>query len=138
MPLDGEIIGVGNVVVDITDLKEAEDFRSVVVDNMAEGLYTLDTRARAVYERGRVPDARLDRRRAAQGNRCTSDPLPARRRHSLPAVRVPAAQVRTQGRAVRITDEAFTRKDGTTFPVAYSSAPLRIGQRHPRRRRRVP
>jgi EAL domain-containing protein (putative c-di-GMP-specific phosphodiesterase class I) len=35
--------------------------------------------------------------------------------------------VRNQGRTVRITDEAFTRKDGTIFPVAYSSAPLRSG-----------
>ena len=39
--VDGEIVGVGNVVVDITDRKEAMAFRQIVMDNMAEGLYTL-------------------------------------------------------------------------------------------------
>ena len=42
MRVDGEIIGVGNVVVDITERTEAMAFRQIVMDNMAEGLYTLD------------------------------------------------------------------------------------------------
>ena len=29
-----------------------------------------------------------------------------------------------QGRTLRSSDDTFTRKDGTTFPVAFSSAPL--------------
>ena len=37
-----EIVGVGNVVVDVTDRHEADEFRAVVMDNMAEGLYALD------------------------------------------------------------------------------------------------
>ena len=40
--VDGEIVGVGNVVVDITERKEATAFRQIVMDDMAEGLYTLD------------------------------------------------------------------------------------------------
>ena len=47
--VDGEIIGVGNVVVDITERKEAEEFRGVVMDNMAEGLYALDADGRVTY-----------------------------------------------------------------------------------------
>src|SRR6202042_2880165 len=47
--VDGEIIGVGNVVVDITERKEAEAFRQVVMDNMAEGLYTLDADGLVTY-----------------------------------------------------------------------------------------
>jgi EAL domain-containing protein (putative c-di-GMP-specific phosphodiesterase class I) len=35
--------------------------------------------------------------------------------------------VRTSDRAIRIVDDAFTRKDGTIVPVAYSTAPLRSG-----------
>jgi hypothetical protein len=46
----------------------------------------------------------------------------------LPAEECPLLQVRTEGRSIRITNEAFTRKDGTIFPVAYSSAPLRSGE----------
>ena len=40
--LDDEIIGVGIVVVDVTERRHAEALRATVVDNMAEGLYTLD------------------------------------------------------------------------------------------------
>jgi PAS domain S-box-containing protein len=49
VPLDGDIIGVGVVVVDITERKEADEFRAVVMDNLAEGLYTLDARGRLTY-----------------------------------------------------------------------------------------
>ena len=57
-----------------------------------------------------------------------ADPLPAGRRLAC----VPTRTARAQGphpkaRTVRVADEAFTRKDGTIFPVAYSSAPLRVG-----------
>ena len=41
-----ETIGIGIVVVDVTDRHQAEEFRSVVVDNMAEGLFTLDAKGR--------------------------------------------------------------------------------------------
>ena len=40
--LDGEIIAIGIVVVDITERRQAEEFRSVVIDRMAEGLYAMD------------------------------------------------------------------------------------------------
>jgi EAL domain-containing protein (putative c-di-GMP-specific phosphodiesterase class I) len=43
----------------------------------------------------------------------------------VPAEDCALLQVRTEGRTVRVDDEAFTRKDGSIFPVAYSSAPLR-------------
>ena len=36
--LNDEVIGIGVVVVDITDREQAEDFRAVVMQNMAEGL----------------------------------------------------------------------------------------------------
>src|SRR6476469_6567523 len=47
--IDGETVGVGNVVVDITERKEAEEFRTVVMDNMAEGLYALDADGLVTY-----------------------------------------------------------------------------------------
>jgi len=36
-------------------------------------------------------------------------------------------KVRTKGRAIRVLDDAFTRKDGSIMPVAYSAAPLLNG-----------
>ncbi len=36
--LDAEVIGVGVVVVDVTERRQAEEFRSIVLNQMAEGL----------------------------------------------------------------------------------------------------
>ena len=43
--IGSEIVGIEVVTFDVTERKEAADFRSVVMDNMAEGLYALDGRA---------------------------------------------------------------------------------------------
>jgi len=126
--IDGEIIGVGNVVVDITDRKEAEEFRAVVMDNMAEGLYALDSDGLVTYMNPA----------AASMLGWTEDELRGQPMHGtvhfqradgtkVPADECPLLEVRTHGRSIRILDDAFTRKDGSIFPVAYSSAPLRSG-----------
>jgi PAS domain S-box-containing protein len=126
--IDDEIIGVGNVVVDITERKEAEEFRAVVMDNMAEGLYALDAEGLVTY----LNPA------AASMLGWTNDELLGKSMHAtvhfqradgrkVLAEECPLLQVRTQGRSIRNLDDAFTRKDGSIFPVAYSSAPLRSG-----------
>ena len=128
VPLDGDIIGVGVVVVDITERKEAEEFRAVVMDNLAEGLYTLDAVGRVTYLNAA----------ASQMLGWTKDELLGKGMHeaihfqqhdgtALRAQDCALLKVRTQGRTIRVLDDAFTRKDGTIFPVAYSSAPLRTG-----------
>ena len=128
MRIDGEIIGVGHVVVDITERKEAEEFRAVVMDNMAEGLYALDADGLVTYMNPA----------AASMLGWTEDELRGKPMHAtvhfqradgkkIPAEECSLLQVRTQGRTIRILDDAFTRKDGSIFPVAYSSAPLRSG-----------
>jgi PAS domain S-box-containing protein len=126
--IDGEIIGVGNVVVDITERKEAEEFRAVVMDNMAEGLFALDADGLVT----------LMNPAAASMLGWTEDELRGKPMHAtihfqradgskVPAEECSLLEVRTQGRSIRILDEAFTRKDGSIFPVALSSAPLRSG-----------
>ncbi|MDQ1687602.1 MAG: hypothetical protein QOK42_577 [Frankiaceae bacterium] len=126
--VDGEIIGVGNVVVDITERKEAEEFRAVVMDTMAEGLYALDAEGLVTYMNPA----------AASMLGWTEDELRGKPMHAtshfqradgtkVPASDCPLLQVRIQGRSIRILDDAFTRKDGSIFPVAYSSVPLRSG-----------
>ncbi len=47
--LRGEIVGIGIVVIDITERRRAEEFRSVVMNQMAEGLYTLDEKGELTY-----------------------------------------------------------------------------------------
>jgi hypothetical protein len=74
--VDGEIIGVGNVVVDITERREAMAFRQIVMDNMAEGLYTLD--AEDLCQPSCLPHAGMERGRAAGPADARDDPLPGR------------------------------------------------------------
>ena len=122
------VIGIGVLVIDVTERKQAEEFRAVVMDNMAEGLYALDTDGRLMYM-NRAASAMLG---------WTEDELRGKPMHetvhfqradgsSVPAEECALLQVRTKGRSIRILDEAFTRKNGSIFPVAYSSAPLRSG-----------
>lgn len=122
------VIGIGLLVIDVTERKQAEEFRAVVMDNMAEGLFALDTDGRLMYM-NRAASAMLG---------WTEDELRGKPMHetvhfqradgsTVPAEECALLQVRTKGRSMRIVDEAFTRKNGSIFPVAYSSAPLRSG-----------
>ena len=47
----------------------------------------------------------------------------------LPEEECELLKVRTQARTVRMANEAFTRKDGSIFSVAYSAAPLVSGRK---------
>ena len=123
--VDGEIIGVGNVVVDITERKEAMAFRQTVMDNMAEGLYTLDaeglvTSVNPAASRmlGWSEEELLGQPMHETIHFQNADHQP------IPAEECSLLEVRMLGRTLRSSDATFTRKDGTTFPVAFSSAPL--------------
>jgi PAS domain S-box-containing protein len=123
-----EIIGVGNAVVEITDRKEAEEFRRIVVDNMGEGLYALDGDGCVTYANAA----------ATQMLGWTEDELRGRSMHGTvhshradamqrPPSECPILQVLTTGRPVRVSDDAFICRDGTLLPVAYSAAALGSG-----------
>jgi PAS domain S-box-containing protein len=126
--VSGEIIGIGLVVVDITERKQAEEFRSVVMDTMAEGLYVMDGEGRLLFMN-------------AAGSKMlgwTEEELRGKPVHALihfqhadgsprPEEQCDLLQVRNGGEVVVVKDDAFTRKDGTIFHVAYSAAPLASG-----------
>jgi len=126
--LDDEIIGVGFVVVDVTESRRAEAFRTAVMDNMVEGLYALDRDGRVRFAnesavellgfseaelRGKSMHALVHYQRA------DGSPLPERESMLL--------RVCSEGRTIRMADDAFTRRDGTIVPVTYSAAPLLNG-----------
>ncbi|SDY41980.1 PAS domain S-box-containing protein [Micromonospora pattaloongensis] len=126
--VEGEIVGVGIVVVDLTERKDAEAFRSVVMEKMAEGLYAQD-------DHGRLTSMN---RAASQMLGWTEAELLGRRMHDvvhfqavdgtlIPASECPMIKARGDGLPIRVEDQVFTRKDGSTFPVSYSSAPLHTG-----------
>ncbi|HVA05929.1 MAG TPA: EAL domain-containing protein, partial [Acidimicrobiales bacterium] len=126
--VDGEIIGVSNLIVEITERREDEEFRAAVMDNMAEGLITVDGDGLVKYMNNS----------ATKMLGWTENELRGKSMHTvihfqradgtlMPDDECPLLKVRTDGWDVRVADETFTREDGSTFPVAYSSAPVRVG-----------
>jgi PAS domain S-box-containing protein len=126
--LNDEVIGIGLVVIDITDREQAEDLRAVVMQNMAEGLYVMDDHGRLVFMNAA----------ATKMVGWSEDELRGKSVHS--AIHYQHAdgssfaegdcevlKVRTERRTVRMTDDSFIRRDGSIFPVAYSAAPLLSG-----------
>ena len=47
--LDKEIIGIGIIVVDVTERLQAEEFRSIAMNQMAEGMFIADHLGRMTY-----------------------------------------------------------------------------------------
>ncbi|WP_285557234.1 PAS domain-containing protein [Actinoplanes regularis] len=148
---DGEIVGVGVVVMDITARAEAEEFRSVVMDNMAEGLYTVDEYGELISMnhaassmlgwtedelRGRLVHSVVEFR-GDDGSAPAVDPAtpahravdPATPAHRAVGTATPAHRaVGTATPAHRAVGTAtVTCRDGRNLPVAYSAAPLRVG-----------
>jgi PAS domain S-box-containing protein len=127
--IEDEAIGVGVIVIDVTEREAAEDLRAAVMDNMVEGLYVLDG------------DGRLEfmNRAATRLLGWSEEELSGRSMHEAihfqnadgsphPEHECDLLRVRTEGRPVRATNEAFTRKDGTILPVSYSASPLIRGE----------
>lgn len=137
--IDGEIIGVGNVVVDITERKEAEAFRQVVMDNMAEGLYTLDAEGLVTY----VNEA-ASRMLGWSEEELLGKPMHETihfqdaDRHPIPAEACLLLEVRVQGRTLRSSDATFTPKRRVDFPGGILLRPLAQRGHHRRCRRGVP
>lgn len=127
--IEEEVIGLGVIVVDITERVEAERFRAAVMDTIVEGLYVLDAEGRVEFMNSA----------ASKLIGWSQDELRGKSMHETihyqhadgsphPEEECELLKVRTQGRPVRMTSETFTRKDGTIFPVGYSAAPLMQGR----------
>lgn len=131
-----EIVGVGVVVHDITERVRAEEFRSAVMSQVADGVYTQDRDGRLMYMNSA----------ASKMLGWTEFELRGKDMHALvhchepvhrhepggDVVGVAECALVTEaphGRLERSTGEAFVRKDGSIFPVAYSAVPLRSGSR---------
>jgi PAS domain S-box-containing protein len=125
---DGAVQGVGVIMTDVSERRRAEEFHSVVMANIAEGLYALDARGKVSY----VNEAAL------KMLGWKADELIGRAMHEtihfqkedgtpLAAADCPLVKVSRTGQTIRLTSDAFTRKDGSIFPISLSSAPLRAG-----------
>jgi PAS domain S-box-containing protein len=126
--VDDVIIGIGIIVHDVTDRTRSEGFRSAVMSQVADGVYTQDCDGLLTYMNSA----------ASKLLGWTESELRGKRMHDVvhfqnsDGTRVPASECALlnegpRGRLDRGAGQAFTRKDGSTFPVAFSAAPLRIG-----------
>ena len=128
--IEQEVIGIGVVVVDITEREQAEHFRSAVMDTIVEGLYVLDGEGRLTFMN--VAASRLlGWSEAELAGKSMHDAIHFQHADGSPHAErdCELLKVRTEGRSVHMTHEAFSRKDGTILPVAYSAAPLMAGAR---------
>jgi PAS domain S-box-containing protein len=105
------------------------DFTEAITASLAEGVCAFDTDRRITFVN---PAAE-----AALGWR--QQELLGRDVHEVVGIRGaggesqgrdgPLKQVLESGETIRIEDELFTRRDGTTFPVSYASSPIATGGR---------
>jgi PAS domain S-box-containing protein len=133
MDADGRIIGATTIARDISGrkqadatLRESEERFRLAMNNVAEGLYTLDLEGVFTYVN---PSA------AAMFG-WTSAELLGRRMHDVahyrhpdgspyPASECMALQEMVRGVELREREDVFIRKDGSFFPVIFSATPLR-------------
>jgi PAS domain S-box-containing protein len=127
---DTGMVGIGIVALDISARKQAEAFQSVVMDNMAEGLYAIDAAGRITYANA-AATRMLGWTEAELRGRPAHEVLHFQRADGtlVSHEECELLRVKASGETIRVDDDAFTCKDGTILPVAYSSAPLLSGDR---------
>jgi PAS domain S-box-containing protein len=123
-----ETIGIGIVLVDITERRRSEEIRSVAMRQMSEGLFTVDVdggltsmNVAAATMLGWTEEELLGKRMldvVLAGD--DGGPDVAAGDRELP-------RVRKEGENVRLDNHMFRCKDGSLLPVAMSASPLIIG-----------
>jgi PAS domain S-box-containing protein len=126
--LDAEIIGVGIVVVDVTEQLEAQEFRSIVMNHMAEGVITLDHLGRLTYSND-AATRMLGWTATELLGMCITDLIDGR---PVDAEQPRGAgdeilDARSEGRQLRLDDQVLVCRSGLPLSVALSASPLASG-----------
>lgn len=126
--IEGELAGVGIVAVDVTELSQAREFRSAVMTQVSDGVYIQDLDGRLVYMNSSASKM-LGWSEAELHGKNMHELIHFQRPDGSPVSAAQCALIvgGAKDRLVRSVGESFTRKNGSIFPVAYSSVPLRIG-----------
>jgi PAS domain S-box-containing protein len=129
--VNGDVVGIGVVVVDVTERREAEHLQSAVMANMVEGVYAVDGEGRLTFM-----NAAASRMLGWLGEELHGKPMHAaiHFQHAdgspFPAKECQLLRAQANGTVVRVKDDAYTHKDGSIVPVSYSAAPLVSGTSH--------
>ena len=126
--LDAEIIGVGLVVVDVTERRQAEEFRSIAMNQMAEGLFTVDAEGRLTSMNDSAVRM-LGWTEAELLGQPMRDFVLAHGEHgeAVEEGDRELLRVRSEGRHVQLDDHVYRCKNGSLLSVAISASPLYIG-----------
>ena len=134
--VQGEIIGVGAVFVDVTEQKEVQQeieharrFLSAITDNMAEGMIATDNEGKVTFINAaaeRLLGWRADEMlgKSAHGTyhfrRADGSPYPVEE--------CPITKAWQRGETLQVDYDTFIRRDGTMVPVSYSLSPSHTDQ----------
>ncbi len=127
--LKAETIGVGIIVVDVTERLQAEEFRSIAMNQMAEGMFITDELGQMTYMNDAVTKLLGWTEEDLRGQHL-HDLIHTHRADGTPIVSEAECEhqkVRTDGQHMRGDDDVYTCKDGTRLPIAYSAAPITSG-----------
>jgi diguanylate cyclase (GGDEF)-like protein/PAS domain S-box-containing protein len=129
----GEVIGTASIGEDITDRKRAEETlmqlerrSELILESVGEGIHWIDTDGRIIFENtvaakllGYSADELRGKLAHETMHHSCSDGTP------LPIEQCPIHAATRNGVVRRVENEVFWRKDGTSFPVEYTTAPMR-------------
>ena len=116
---------VGIVAVDVTERRQAEDFRSIVMNNMAEGLFTVDAHGRLTSMNAAATKALGWTEKELLGTEMRDALLvQASGDESIEEGNRKLLSVRGERRHVRLDDHVYRCKNGSVLPVAISASPL--------------
>jgi PAS domain S-box-containing protein len=123
--VEDEIVGVGFVVVDVTERVQAERFRSTVMSQVIEGVYSQDRQGGLTYL-NRAASRMLGWSEAELRGRSLHELVHHQPVDGSPLSvdDCPLCTVGGDRRVLRNPGMAFTRKDGRRFPVVCSILPL--------------
>ena len=126
--LDNEVIGAGVVVVDVTERRQSEEFRSIAMNQMVEGLFTVDTEG-YLTSMNESAARMLGWTEAELLGQPMRDFVLTHEESGGSVERGNEAllQVRSEGRYVHLDDHVYRCKDGSALPVTISASPLFIG-----------
>ena len=130
----GDIVAVGAIGTDITERKRAEEEllqakrqNEMLLEAAGEGIYGLDLQGRTTFINpaaarmiGWEPEDLIGRPQHDIMHHTKTDVTP------YPREEGPISAAFKDGQRHHVTDEVFWRKDGTSFPVEYTSTPIRV------------
>jgi PAS domain S-box-containing protein len=125
--LDTEIIGAGVVVVDVTERWQHEEFRSIAMNQMVEGLITVDAAGRLTS----MNDSATRMLGWTEAELLGKDIRDFVLAHDEGGEAIAQGdkdllRVRGEGKHVQLDDHAYRCKNGSLLPVAISASPFLI------------